>query len=410
MARAGRSAPARRARVARHTAALHAPGRSARARPRRPQRRRHHAHRLGQDALLQPAGAEHDPAGSVDAARCICFRPRRSRRTSSPSCSELTSAGGRGGGDGDRRVHLRRRHAAGRAPRHPRRARTSCSPIPTCCTRASCRTIRKWAKLFENLRYVVIDELHAYRGVFGSHLANVLRRLRRICRHYGSDPLFICSSATIANPARAGGAADGAARSSWSSESGAPRGEKFFLFVNPPVVNQELGIRRSYLSEARRVAGEFLKRQPAAHRLLPEPPVHRDPDDVSEGRFRGRRPGRPSRCAAIAAATCRCDAARSSAGCAKAGARRRRDQRARAWHRHRRARRGGHGRLSGHDRLDVAARGPRRPASGPLGRGDGGQQRADRSVRRRAIRRISSTRRPSTRSSTRTTCTSWSTT
>ena len=58
----------------------------------------------------------------------------------------------------------------------------------------------RWAKLFENLRYVVIDELHAYRGVFGSHLCNVLRRLRRICRHYGSDPVFLCSSATIANP------------------------------------------------------------------------------------------------------------------------------------------------------------------------------------------------------------------
>ena len=58
----------------------------------------------------------------------------------------------------------------------------------------------RWAKLFENLRYVVIDELHAYRGVFGSYLTNVLRRLRRICRHYGSSPTFICSSATIANP------------------------------------------------------------------------------------------------------------------------------------------------------------------------------------------------------------------
>src|SRR4029453_8104939 len=58
----------------------------------------------------------------------------------------------------------------------------------------------RWAKLFENLRYVVIDELHPYRGVFGSHLCNVLRRLRRICRHYGSNPVFLCSSATIANP------------------------------------------------------------------------------------------------------------------------------------------------------------------------------------------------------------------
>ncbi len=117
----------------------------------------------------------------------------------------------------------------------------------------------RWAKLFENLRFVVIDELHAYRGVFGSHLANVLRRLRRICRHYGSDPVFICSSATIANPREL---AERLVEQPFTlvSESGAPRGEKFFLFVNPPVVNQELGIRRSYLSEARRVSAEFLKR------------------------------------------------------------------------------------------------------------------------------------------------------
>ena len=117
----------------------------------------------------------------------------------------------------------------------------------------------RWAKLFENLRFVVIDELHAYRGVFGSHLGNVLRRLRRICQHYGSDPVFICSSATIANP---GALAERLVERPFElvAESGAPHGEKFFLFVNPPVVNRELGIRRSYLSEARRVASEFLKR------------------------------------------------------------------------------------------------------------------------------------------------------
>jgi DEAD/DEAH box helicase domain-containing protein len=117
----------------------------------------------------------------------------------------------------------------------------------------------RWAKLFENLRYVVIDELHAYRGVFGSHLCNVLRRLRRICKHYGSNPLFVCSSATIANPR------DLAERLTEEpfelvDRSGAPRGEKFFVFVNPPVVNHQLGIRRSYLGETRRIASEFLKR------------------------------------------------------------------------------------------------------------------------------------------------------
>ena len=116
----------------------------------------------------------------------------------------------------------------------------------------------RWAKLFENLRFVVIDELHAYRGVFGSHLSNILRRLQRVCRHYGSDPVFICSSATIANPREL---AEGLTGRPFAlvEKSGAPRGEKFFLFVNPPVVNAQLGIRRSYLSEARRVSLEFLK-------------------------------------------------------------------------------------------------------------------------------------------------------
>jgi DEAD/DEAH box helicase domain-containing protein len=116
----------------------------------------------------------------------------------------------------------------------------------------------RWAKLFENLRYVIVDELHAYRGVFGSHLSNILRRLQRVCRHYGSDPIFICSSATIANPREL---AEGLTGRPFEliDQSGAPRGEKFFLFVNPPVVNAQLGIRRSYLSESRRVALEFLK-------------------------------------------------------------------------------------------------------------------------------------------------------
>jgi DEAD/DEAH box helicase domain-containing protein len=117
----------------------------------------------------------------------------------------------------------------------------------------------RWAKLFENLRFVVIDELHAYRGVFGSHLANILRRLRRVCRHYGSEPVFICTSATIANPVEL---AERLTETPMAlvDRSGAPRAEKFFAFVNPPVVNRQLGIRRSYLAEARRVTLEFLRR------------------------------------------------------------------------------------------------------------------------------------------------------
>ena len=115
----------------------------------------------------------------------------------------------------------------------------------------------RWAKLFENLRYVIIDELHAYRGVFGSHLCNVLRRLRRICAHYGSQPVFLCSSATIANPREL---AERLTEQPFElvDQSGAPRGEKYFVFVNPPVVNHQLGIRRSYVSETRRIAPAIL--------------------------------------------------------------------------------------------------------------------------------------------------------
>ncbi len=117
----------------------------------------------------------------------------------------------------------------------------------------------KWEQVFQNLRYVVIDELHYYRGVFGSHLANVLRRLKRVARFYGSRPQFICASATIANPAEL------ATRILEEEvvlvdENGAPAGERSFVLYNPPVVNPQLGIRRSYINETRRIARTFLGR------------------------------------------------------------------------------------------------------------------------------------------------------
>ena len=117
----------------------------------------------------------------------------------------------------------------------------------------------KWARYFENLRYIVIDELHYYRGVYGSHLANLLRRLRRICEFYGSKPQFICCSATIANPRELAEALTGKPFE-LVERNGAPRGEKFFIFYNPPVVNRQLGIRRSYINETRRMALEFIER------------------------------------------------------------------------------------------------------------------------------------------------------
>jgi DEAD/DEAH box helicase domain-containing protein len=116
----------------------------------------------------------------------------------------------------------------------------------------------KWLNLFQNLRYVVIDELHAYRGVFGSHLANVLRRLKRICSHYGSAPQFIMASATIANPRELSGRLIGEPVAE-IAESGAPSGDKLFLCYNPPVLNPELGIRAPYLGEASRLAVRFLR-------------------------------------------------------------------------------------------------------------------------------------------------------
>jgi len=118
----------------------------------------------------------------------------------------------------------------------------------------------KWMRLFENLRYIVLDELHTYRGVFGSHLANVLRRLRRVSQFYGSTPQFICCSATIANPGElASQLIEREVRV--VEENGAPAGEKHFVFYNPPMVNRNLGIRRSYINEATRVAKELLARK-----------------------------------------------------------------------------------------------------------------------------------------------------
>jgi len=114
-----------------------------------------------------------------------------------------------------------------------------------------------WIKLFENLRFIVIDEIHAYRGVFGSHLANVIRRLKRICAFYGSHPQFICSSATIHNPKEITEKIIGEPVEVIDN-NGAPSGERHFIFYNPPVVNRELGLRNSVLKEIRKIVRLFL--------------------------------------------------------------------------------------------------------------------------------------------------------
>jgi len=116
----------------------------------------------------------------------------------------------------------------------------------------------KWAQFFENLQYVVIDEVHTYRGVFGSHVTNVLRRLKRICAFYGAHPQFILCSATIGNPqAHAEALIEAPVHA--ITESGAPAGDKHVLLWNPPVVNPDLGLRASARSQSNRIARIAIK-------------------------------------------------------------------------------------------------------------------------------------------------------
>jgi len=116
----------------------------------------------------------------------------------------------------------------------------------------------KWFQLFEQLRYVVIDELHTYRGVFGSHVANVLRRLLRVCEHYGTRPVIACSSATIGNPAELARLLTGR-ESLCIDESGAPSGERHVLVLDPPLLDPALGARASSFALAERVALALLR-------------------------------------------------------------------------------------------------------------------------------------------------------
>ena len=115
----------------------------------------------------------------------------------------------------------------------------------------------RWAELFAHLRYVVVDEVHSYRGVFGSHLANLVRRLRRVCAFYGASPRFLLTSATIANPAELSERLI-EAPVTLIDDDGAPYGQKHFILYNPPLVDPALGVRRSAVLAARDIAARFL--------------------------------------------------------------------------------------------------------------------------------------------------------
>lgn len=116
----------------------------------------------------------------------------------------------------------------------------------------------KWVSLFENLHYIVIDELHTYKGVFGTHVAHVIRRLKRICEFYGSNPVFICTSATIANPKELAENLTNEAHM-LIDQNGAPAGKKHILFYNPPIVHPTFGVRRSAVLEVRDLATHLIK-------------------------------------------------------------------------------------------------------------------------------------------------------
>ena len=118
-----------------------------------------------------------------------------------------------------------------------------------------------WARTFQNLKYVVVDELHMYKGVFGSHVANVLRRLMRVARFHGSNPVLVGATATIGNPGEHGARMFGLAPEEIVAitENGAPQGERRVFMFNPPVVNAELGIRASYVKQAVMLATDLVK-------------------------------------------------------------------------------------------------------------------------------------------------------
>ena len=351
-----------------------------RAGAKRQERRCRHADGVRKNALLQPAGA------AAHRRESRCARPvplsdegahlRPARRPDAVgerliwpeaaiSASIPTTA-------------IRRRM---RAPPYDRAA-TSFSAIRTCSTRASCRTTRSGRKLFENLQFIVLDELHTYRGVFGSHVANLFRRLARICEFYGSKPQFICTSATIANPQELAEKLTGQPFE-FIRESGAGEGEKHVFFYNPPVVNRQLGIRRSYVKEAQHIAAAFLKRNIPAivfanSRLITEILVRYLKEALEHGAGAGA-----TSSSDIAAAILPNERRQIERGL--------RDGRIRGvvstnalelGHRYRQSRCGRAGRLSGNDCFNLAAHGTRRPSQRNVGGGAGGVEHAARSVHR----------------------------
>ena len=233
-----------------------------------------------------------------------------------------------------------------------------------------------WARTFQKLRYVVLDELHTYRGVFGSHVAHVIARLRRAARFHGSDPVFLCATATIGNPREHAARLLGVAEDEVAlvDESGAPTGARRLFVYNPPVVNAELGIRASTWKSAVSLAADLVRAR--------VPTIvfgqSRNGVEVMLKYLRdklARRADRPRRHHGLPRRLPAGDAAARGAGAARRGdPLRGGHQRAGAGHRHRRARRGDLRRLPRLGRRHLAALRARGAARGGERRGAGGRR------------------------------------
>ena len=212
-------------------------------------------------------------AGAAGAARVA---GQRARAVPLPDEGALAGpvAGADVGGRGSSaqrlaRVHLRRRHAAVACGARCATAGTSCSRTRTCCTPGILPNHAKWSELFRDLRYVVIDEVHTLSGVFGSSVANVLRRLVRIARHYGSDPRFLLSSATLREPREHARRSARPRRGASSTEDGSPSGARTFGVYNPPMLEPRRGPARERArggarARARPCAGRRTRRSSSA--------------------------------------------------------------------------------------------------------------------------------------------------
>ena len=214
----------------------------------------------------------------------------------------------------------------------------------------------RWGDVLSNLRYVVVDEAHVYRGVFGSHVGNVLRRLRRLARVYGSEPQFLLASATIGNPGELASSLTGL-DFTVIGDDGAPKAERTIALWNPELIDEELGQRASALADASKLMADLVER---GLRTLVFAKSRRAAELIHK--FTADRLGDASRALALPRRLHARAAARDRAAAVRGRApRRERDQRARARDRRRAARRGDLGRLPRHGRQPAPAVGPGGP-------------------------------------------------